>query len=365
MAKVSSSVGGLDVDRLEAPHQGAVLLDVLVVVPRGGGADALDLAPGKRGLEDVRRVEGALGGTGADQRVDLVDEDDHVIGRRQLGDDSLEPLFELAAVLRAGHHQRQVQGEKALLEQRRRHLAVDDPGGEPLDDGSLAHAGLAEQHRIVLAAPREYLDHPLELGLATDQRVEDPPLGHLGQVSGELVEEGRLLLLRGQGAPLVDVHRVLADGVQAHAPIGKKARGGAVFQPQQAQQDVLGADVGVHQALGFLFGVLEDLVRFRAERDLDRGGELLAGRPALLELGLQHVHGNVGPREQLAGRFLAFLEQAEQQMLGQDLLDALLARLVAGKEEDAFRLLGKLFEHASDLHSWPRNRTTPQPSQDL
>ena len=64
----------LDHDGLEAALEGGVALDVLAVVVERGRADALQLAAGQRGLEDVRGVDGAFGGAGADEHVHLVDE---------------------------------------------------------------------------------------------------------------------------------------------------------------------------------------------------------------------------------------------------------------------------------------------------
>src|SRR5699024_8979595 len=63
--------GLLHDDGLEAPLQGGVLFDVLAVLGEGGGADDLDLPPGKGGLEDVGGVHGALGVAGAHDVVDL------------------------------------------------------------------------------------------------------------------------------------------------------------------------------------------------------------------------------------------------------------------------------------------------------
>ena len=42
-------------------------------------------------------------------------------------------------------------------------VAVDDQLGQALDDGGLADAGLAEQHRVVLGAAAEDLDDALDL----------------------------------------------------------------------------------------------------------------------------------------------------------------------------------------------------------
>src|SRR3989442_226797 len=54
--------GRVQPDRLEAAHQRPVLLDVPVVVLRGGGADALNLAARQGRLDDAGRVERDLGG---------------------------------------------------------------------------------------------------------------------------------------------------------------------------------------------------------------------------------------------------------------------------------------------------------------
>ena len=67
-----------------------------------------------------------------------------------------------------------------------RHVAGGDPLGQALDDGGLADAGLADQHRVVLGAPGEHLDHAAHLLVAADHRVELAPLGQLGQVAAEL-----------------------------------------------------------------------------------------------------------------------------------------------------------------------------------
>ena len=66
--------GRLDFDGLEASLEGGVLLDVLAILVEGGGPDALHLAATQRRLDDVGGVHRALGGTGSDDGVQLVDE---------------------------------------------------------------------------------------------------------------------------------------------------------------------------------------------------------------------------------------------------------------------------------------------------
>ena len=77
------------------------------------------------------------------------------------------------------------------------HVAGDDALGEPLDDGGLADAGLADQHRVVLGAAREHLDHAADLGVTSDHRVQSALTGEFGEVDTELLEalEGALGVL--------------------------------------------------------------------------------------------------------------------------------------------------------------------------
>src|SRR5438876_4207222 len=104
-----------DEDRLEAPLEGGVLLDVLAVLVERRRADRAQLAAGEHRLEQVRRVDGALGRARADDRVQLVDEeDDLALGVLDLLEDGLDPLLELAAVLRAGEERADVEGPDAL-----------------------------------------------------------------------------------------------------------------------------------------------------------------------------------------------------------------------------------------------------------
>src|SRR5438105_2935205 len=164
--------GRIDLDRLEAALERAILLDVLAILSRRRRADASNLAAAQRRLQDVRGVERAFRRSGADQRVQLVDEHDDVRVVGQLLHDRLEALFELTAVLRAGDDERDVEREDPLVGQEMRYVAVDDLLREPLDDCRLAYAWLADEHGIILGATAQYLLHALDLVLAADERIE-------------------------------------------------------------------------------------------------------------------------------------------------------------------------------------------------
>ena len=161
------------VDLLEAALERGVLLDVLAVLVERGRADQAQLAAGEHRLDHVAGVDRAFGAARADDRVDLVDEgDDLALGVGDLLQHRLEPLLELAAVLRARDHRADVERDDALVAQPLGNVALDDAAREPFDDRGLADAGLADEHRVVLRAPRQHLDDPADLLVAADDRVD-------------------------------------------------------------------------------------------------------------------------------------------------------------------------------------------------
>ena len=182
--------GGLgDQNGLEAALQGGVLLDVLAVLVERGGADGAQFAAGQRRLEHVRGVHRAFGGARADQRVQLVDEENDLSGG--LGDflqHRLQAILEFAAVLGAGDQSGQVQRHDALGLQDFGHVARDDALRQAFDDGRLADAGFADQHRIILGAPGQDLHDAADFHVAPDHRIEFAAAGQFGEVARVLLE---------------------------------------------------------------------------------------------------------------------------------------------------------------------------------
>mmetsp|Transcript_6278 Transcript_6278/g.15188 ORF Transcript_6278/g.15188 Transcript_6278/m.15188 type:complete len:423 (+) Transcript_6278:934-2202(+) len=160
--------------RLEPALEGGVLLDVLPVLRHRGRADALQLATRQRRLEQVGRVDRALRRARADERVQLVDEEDRVIRGGDLLHHLLEPLLELATVLGVRHQQPELEREHALPLELLRHRLLHDRLRQPLGNRRLAHARVADEHRVVLAAADEDLHAAAHLGRPADHRVELP-----------------------------------------------------------------------------------------------------------------------------------------------------------------------------------------------
>jgi len=66
----------IDQHRLKTALEGGVFLDVLAVFVQCGSPDAMEFAPRQHRFEHVPGVHGAFGLAGADDGVDLVDEED-------------------------------------------------------------------------------------------------------------------------------------------------------------------------------------------------------------------------------------------------------------------------------------------------
>ena len=264
-----------DEDRLEAPLERSVLLDVLAVLVERGRADAAELAAREHRLEQVGGVDGALGRAGADDRVQLVDEEhDLALGVRDLGEHGLQPLLELAAVLRPGEERADVERPDALALEALGHVAADDPLREPLGDRRLADARLADQDRVVLRPPREHLDHAPDLLVAADHRVELAALGGLGQVAAEL------------GERLVGALGVLARDALTAAHLLDPGEQLLARDGVERKQEVLGRDVLVLELPHLLEGAVEHAGEGGAGRGLARaavcgrlGGELARSSP--------------------------------------------------------------------------------------
>ena len=175
------------------------------------------------------------------------------------------------------------------------HVAGDDPLREPLGDRGLADARLADQHRVVLRAAREDLDHATDLLVAADHGIELALLGGLGQVAAELRERlvGALGILRRDALPA-------ADRLDPRLDLG--ARHGL-----EREEEMLGRDVVVAHQLAFLVRAVEHA--------RERRGRVRLLLAALHGRQRRHLALGVGAQRLPVGEEL-LVEQRQQQVLG-------------------------------------------------
>ena len=235
----------------------------------------------------------------------------------------------------------------------------DDVLGQALDDRGLADARLADQHRVVLGTAAEDLHDPLDLLLAPDHRVELGLTGVLGQVAAELVEHqrgrrgvGRGARGRGLGAGLLlaleaaeQLDHLLADAVEVGAELLQHLGGDALALADQAEQDVLGADVGVAELQRLAQRQLEHLLGARGEGDV-AAGRLLALADDLLDLRAHGLERDVEALQSLGGDALALVDQAEQDVLGPDVVVGEHAGLFLGQHDHPPGSVSEPLEHA-------------------
>ena len=177
-----------DHDGLEAPLQSRVLFNVFFVFVERGCADDLNLPTGKRRLQDIRSIDGALGSSGTNERMHFIDKKNDIAIRRDLINDALQTFLEFPTVFRTRDKGSHRQRNHALFLQHMRHDSLLDALGKPLSNRRLAHTRLTDEDWIVLRAPRQDLDHALNFLFPADDRIHFILRGHLVEIASELVQ---------------------------------------------------------------------------------------------------------------------------------------------------------------------------------
>ena len=339
----------LDIDGLEATLEGRVLGEVLAEFLGRGGADNLESTAREHGLEHRARIDGALGRTGTDDGMHLVNKQDNVVGFGRLLDHVLESLLKLTAILGARNKTRQVERPDILVHKVLGHIASSNLLRQALDDSRLAHAGIAQDKRIVLGAARKDLHHALDFLFATNHGIELAVARLLRKVGGELLEcvGATPLLLRGiraakerqartgttstgagertllilvLGSELFDG---LFNGSRRHAQAHEDVHGHAVAIFDDADQQVLGRNVGLVVLACHAEGALHHADDERRKGELGSLG-LLAGlgnRGLDLFEGIHDVIvGDIERAQCLGGNTLVLLSERKQQVLGAHLI---------------------------------------------
>ena len=119
---------------------------------------------------------------------------------------------------------------------------------------------------------------------------------------------------------------------------------------------MLGPDVVVEQAVGLFGRVLQDALGLGAERNLDRGRDLLTKDGAPFDFLPDVLEREVGPCKDPARQPLAFPDQPQKQVLRFDRDAPQLAGLVASEEQDPPRSFRVAFEHPAYLREMTLGR---------
>ena len=164
----------------------------------------------------------------------------------------------------------EVEDQKLFLFQGLRHVALDNALRQPFDDGGLADAGLADQHRVVLGAARQHLHGAADLLVSADHRVDFAVERRLRQIAGKLLQRV-VLVLRADAvgrAPLAEIVDRPVQALRRHARVAQNAAGRRSLRQSQRQEKALRRDEAIAGSLGQLFRLLEQTRGFRSEIDL-------------------------------------------------------------------------------------------------
>ena len=352
----------MHLDRLESAFQRRVLLDVLAVLVGGGGADGLQLATGQHRLQHIGGTQCAVGRAGTHDGVDLVDEQHDVAAGLDFLQDLLQTLLEITTVTGTGHHGTKIQRVDLLAFQGLRHITGLNLLGQSFDHSGLAHARLADQHRVVLGAAGEHDHNALNLVSTADDRIQLALGGFGGQVAAELVENGGtglVLLVRhatgvgqialavsgGAGVAANHIDGCAAQLAQINVHLDEHLSAHAFALANQAEQNMLSADVAVAQLQSLTQRELQHLLGMRGKGDVPvRGRVALADHLFDLLAGGVQLHALRG--ECLGGHALTLSDQAEQQVFGADVVVLESPRLFLRQHDHAPCTVGKPFEHA-------------------
>ena len=155
----------------------------------------------------------------------------------------------------------------------------------------------------------------------------------------------RVRRLRPFHAVAQQVEDFLADFFELEAEVHQHLGGHAFLLAQQAEQDVLGADVVVVEVAGLFHRVLDDLLGPRRLRQLAHRDHVGPALDELLDLEADLAQIDVEVLEHVGGDAAAFLDQAQQDVLGADVFVVEALGLLVGQLHHLAGPVGESFVH--------------------
>ena len=340
-----------DKNGLEPARQRGILFDMLAVFIQRGRPDTMQFTARQGRLEQVRGVHGAIALAGTDQRVHLVDEQDDVArSALHFGQDGLEALLEFAAIFRACNQGTHVERHQLLVFQRFGHVAIDDSQRQPFGDGGLADAGLADQHGIVLGAPRQDLDRAADFLVTPDHRVK-PTCSRISRQVARIALE-RIITLFGRrriGSPaLAQAFDRLIEGHRRNTGRAQDFLGLGGFFHRQCQQGAFDGHERITSLLRQIFSRRKNLGHRGAEIELAIAAFNLGQRTQSGSHTGADIRSPATRAFDKTGRQAFFVvDQDLEQVFGQKLLMA----LRQGKGLCGLDKAAQAFRIAFDVHS--------------
>ncbi len=107
--------------------------------------------------------------------------------------DGFQALFKISPIAGPGQKRTHIQTKNGGILQYLRHILFHNPPGQPLGNSGFAHPRIPHIKRVILGAPAQNLDRPVDFIFPTDQRV-NPPLPGLVVKVDTIFVQGRISL---------------------------------------------------------------------------------------------------------------------------------------------------------------------------
>ena len=297
------------------------------------------------GLEEIRGIHRAFGGTGTDDGVEFVDEEDHLaFAGSDFFEKGFEAIFELAAKFGAGNHRPDIHRDEALVFEGFGDIATDDPAGEAFHDRGLADARLADEDRVVFGTAGEDLHGAADLVIATDDRINLASTGSGGEVAAVFLEG----LVFALGVLIGDALTAAHGDERLHQAItGDTALlehfCGRAFGGYEREEEVLHAGEFVFQHRHLALGTIEDCAEFLGDLGLGCATDFSEFGYRIAEAGFERGNGDAEFFQERLGETIGLLEEREQEMLRCDLGVVVFRGRLEGGIQGLAELDGKFF----------------------
>ena len=126
--------------------------------------------------------------------MNLVDEEDVILGFLQLSNNLLHAVLKLTAILGASYQTCQVKRPNLLSAQDVRNVAGSNELSQALNNGSLANARITQDKWVILLAACKNLHDTLNLAVAANDGVKLFICGKLSKIAAKLLQHGSVVV---------------------------------------------------------------------------------------------------------------------------------------------------------------------------
>src|SRR5258708_6035884 len=144
---------------------------MFAIFVQSGCTDAVQLATSQCRFEHIGSADSTLCSSCANNRVQFVDKENHIIGLPQFLKNGLDTLLKLSTEHRSGNHATDIQGNNAFATQIGRNIALVNTTCQALDNGSLTYTWLTNEYRVILLTTSQHGDYPAKFTLTAYFRV--------------------------------------------------------------------------------------------------------------------------------------------------------------------------------------------------